>query len=375
MTLLALLPRDGFFCKDARGWYTSTIGKAEGLDWPRPWTIRGALTTAIGRQRERAGQHLGRDDWRALKAKVLLSTTFAIRRKPGAAWSVDGRRWPVPADALALTDSDQLHYLQPAPPSRLLLTPGDDLWLAEKPPAKTRPLPRWWSEADFVAWLAGEALSAASAPTPAHQLHIKVSLDPSTLTAADSLLYSYDTYGPFDEEGQEWAVAVQVQLPEDLSTETSVTLGGKSRLCHTESLSLKLLKMPAPLRTAFAGGTAGLRLVLITPGSFGGHGIPSGFSKPDRIGTLPGITGPVRLRAAVHGRPLPRSGWDMAIRLPKPLKHLAPVGSVWFFDRPNGALFTDTDAAALWLAGLGNDLSDGCGRVVPGTWTPPGVSP
>ena len=31
---LALVPRDGFFAKDGRGWHTSVSGRGHGLDWP-----------------------------------------------------------------------------------------------------------------------------------------------------------------------------------------------------------------------------------------------------------------------------------------------------------------------------------------------------
>ena len=52
MTELVLVSRDGWFCKDGRGWRTSSLGRAHGLAWPFPSTVRGALRTAWGRSLE-----------------------------------------------------------------------------------------------------------------------------------------------------------------------------------------------------------------------------------------------------------------------------------------------------------------------------------
>ena len=41
VAIRALLPRDGLFCKDGRGWNTSSVGRSHGHPWPPPSTLRG----------------------------------------------------------------------------------------------------------------------------------------------------------------------------------------------------------------------------------------------------------------------------------------------------------------------------------------------
>jgi CRISPR-associated protein Cmr3 len=87
---LALVPRDGLFCKDGRGWHTSASGRGHGLDWPWPSTILGALRSAWGRGEEaRSGALFGRDDWRTRTGAIRLGKTQVPRRQHRVAWRVE----------------------------------------------------------------------------------------------------------------------------------------------------------------------------------------------------------------------------------------------------------------------------------------------
>jgi hypothetical protein len=57
-------------------------------------------------------------------------------------------------------------------------------------------------------------------------------------------------------------------------------------------------------------------------------------------------------------------------RRPKRTVRAVPPGAVYFFVRKDGQPFDALDAEALWLAGLGDRLDEGFGRVVPGVWNP-----
>jgi hypothetical protein len=72
---LALVPRDGFFVKDSRGW--STSARTHVLDWPWPTTVRGALTTVSGKIAEReTGNRFGG-----------INGASTRTRSPSAPWS------------------------------------------------------------------------------------------------------------------------------------------------------------------------------------------------------------------------------------------------------------------------------------------------
>src|SRR5436853_613608 len=168
---LALIPRDGLFCKDARGWHTSASGRGHGLEWPWPSTILGALRSSWGRGEEhRSGTLFRPEDWKAHTAALRLDRTLVVRRRPGAPWSTEHRAWPVPQDALWLERRTKVYRLEPIPAALPTLGRDDDpareslmkpaLDFQEKPLSS----PRWWSEEDFAAWLAGQDVPVRDRP-------------------------------------------------------------------------------------------------------------------------------------------------------------------------------------------------------------------
>lgn len=84
---VALLPRDGFFCKDGRGWFTSASGRGHGIEWPWPSTILGAMRTAWGRAEEdRSKTCFSPSDWLARTKPIQLGRALTLRRPHGAQW-------------------------------------------------------------------------------------------------------------------------------------------------------------------------------------------------------------------------------------------------------------------------------------------------
>lgn len=381
---LALVPRDGIFCKDGRGWYTSASGRGYGLDWPWPSTLLGALRTACGRDQEhRIGSPFDADQWREHAAAVRLGKSLALRRPHDAAWTSEHRVWPVPADALWLEGGNEVYRLDPIPREVATLGRDDDdtreaLWwprleLAGKP----LPAPRWWSETDFSAWLAGTAVPVRAredslAPARRVQVHVKIRND--ELTAEEGILFSHDVLETLEAQA-EWAVGVEVQVPEG-GTPSVATLGSDSRLAKIEELPSSLFEPPQAVLGAFPGGCRGLRLVTVTPTCFQRGWLPDGFQVRDAEyrGQLQGVSSEVVLRAAFVPRPVHVSGWDMAANngrgAPKPTSRMVPPGAVYFFECADGQSFQETDARELWLAALGGRREEGFGRVVPGVWNP-----
>jgi CRISPR-associated protein Cmr3 len=387
MTVLvhfALLPRDGLFCKDGRGWHTSASGRGHALDWPWPSTVLGAIRTAWGRQEEDTkGSALGAREWREHTAEIRLGKTLALRRPHRVAWATEHRVWPVPADALWLEGKDRVYRLDPVPGHIATMGRNDDeareaLWWPrferlEKP---LHP-PRWWSEADFCAWLEGKSVpihTECQVLALQSRIQVRVRIRPEELTADEGVLFSHDVLETLDRRA-EWAIGVEASLGAG-RLPPLMTLGSDSRLACIEELPSGLFDPPASLLNGFGSGSKGLRLVVVTPTCFSAGWLPDGLDVHDREyrGHLQGVDGEVVLRAAFVPRPINVSGWDMAANdgrgAPKPTSRMVPPGAVYFFERCDGNLFDETAARALWLAALGQRTDEGFGRVVPGVWSP-----
>lgn len=391
-----LAPRDGFFAKDGRGWFTSASGRAHGLDWPWPSTIRGALRSAYGYALEAAGRGevagaLSKQQWLEDTAAVRLGATLPVCGTPGAYTPAD-RRWPVPADAWYAAADEQggarVTPLSPAPPRahvhvRRFGADADaaaTLWRPRVPPGKPAPRPRWWTDAELGAWLRGEPVAthdeaARRARALTTRTEVRLRIDPASHTAADGFLFSTEITETDTADGRRWAVAAQVEWPAALTPDAlagAVTvLGGKRRMARLEAAD----GLFAPLDDSGAP-SPGLRIYLVTPAHFTRGWLPDGFElRGDAlVGCLPGVEGDVVLRGALVDRPAALAGWDMQAHRPKPIRRLAPAGSTYFVQRADARPFTAADRAALWLATLQDDtklddIADGLGRVVAAPWT------
>lgn len=380
---LAFYSRDGFFCKDGRGWYGAGGGSGHGLEWPWPSTVRGAVRTLWGRAHEAI---IGQQGWPAATASIALGRTLAMWRGRGA--SVLERRWPVPADVEYVRPSDgtpsHVRYLHPAPSPIATLGRDDDpgrecLWIA---PATDRdkpgPRPRWWSEAELTAWIAGlpvPAEPAVAADRPARRRITRSAIDPTKQTVVDSALFSHDVVETVERDG-EWAIAAEITSP-DAQFATTATLGSDRRLARVDKIGRAAFDPPPALATASAAGSPGLRLLVVTPTIFARGWLPDGLvARGDEYrGHLAGIAPEVVLRAAITPRPVPISGWDMAVAAPRATDLAVAPGSVYFLQRADGGAFHTADILGLWLAAVGRRAEDGFGRVVAAPWTPTSLSP
>lgn len=380
-THVALVPRDGFFAKDGRGWHTSTSGRGHGLDWPWPSTVLGALRSAWGRGEEtRSNVTFTSDEWRSKTAPIQLGRTLVLRRKHGVAWRAEDATWPAPLDALWLEGRRNVYRLDPVPPIAPTLGRDDDearegLWRPVLDEA-SKPLagPRWWSSDDFTTWLAGSAVSVqGEALTTTRRVQTHVGIRPEELTSEDGVLYSHDVVETLD-PGAEWALGVEVALPKG-GLPSIVTLGSDSRLARVESLPASVFQPPACVLEAFRTPSPGLRLVAATPLCFARGWLPDGLTASGGVyrGHPSGLDHEVILRAAFVPRPIHVSGWDMAKGKngePKPTSRMVPPGAVYFFERADGNPFGEEEAKQLWLTALGTRTGEGFGRVVPGVWHP-----
>src|SRR5690606_11677253 len=113
------------------------------------------------------------------------------------------------------------------------------------------------------------------------------------------------------------------------------------------------------LLEAFRSGSAGLRLVAVSPLCFDRGWVPDGLvsRNGEYRGELAGHE--VVLRAAFVPRPIHVSSWVMAEGKPKPTSRMVPPGAVYFIERADGKRFGEAAAGKLWLAALGVRTDEG----------------
>jgi len=375
---VALLPRDGFFCKDGRGWFTSASGRGHGIEWPWPSTILGAMRTAWGRAEEdRSKTCFSPSDWLARTKPIQLGRALTLRRPHGAQWAPEHIAWPAPLDAIWFEGEQEIERIDPRLPELPTMGRDDDaareaLWRPSPTRAdKPSKLPLWWRHTDMIAWLTESPVRAPAKDGLGltRRLQVRVGIRGEELTAEENALFSYDVVETLEPRA-EWAIGIEAcfaggELP------ATATLGSDARPIRIEPLPKSLFEPPEELLAAFRKGSAGLRILVITPACFEKGWLPDGLIRQDSEyrGPLAGL-GEVVLRAAFVSRPMHVSGWDISAGKPKTTSRMVAPGAVYFFERVDGRAFTETDARSLWLAAIGTRTEEGFGHVVPGVWSP-----
>jgi CRISPR-associated protein Cmr3 len=377
----ALLPRDGLFCKDGRGWYTSDVGRSHSHPWPPPSTIRGALRAAWGQAlMARSSRALSPEQWERETRDVVLGPVLALLRPLDQDFAPAHRMWPTPADAVVV--DGHIQRLLPRQPPRGVETlgTGDDalleaLWRPVLSLGKPKVPPPFWTEDALGGWLRGACPTSPGHVGPPRRVDVRVTLNADTQTAEPGMLYQTPILETLDGLGsgaREWALGLECSLPSDAPDfpRGPLGLGGKRRLTLAARLSPALFAQPRDLPEH----SPGLRLILATPAHFQRGWLPDGLERgehagrPAWVGTVPGVEGQVVLRSALVNRPLELSTWDMVRREARATRRLVPAGSVYFFERVDGRAFTSLHA--LWLAAWGTGHEEGLGRVLPGHWNP-----
>ena len=392
MIHLALLPRDGLFLKDGRGWYTSDIGRSYSHAWPHPPTVRGALRAAYGHHlMQQTGQLLRPREWDEATADLTLAALIAMRRPAGSdVFALEHRLWPVPADVFHSEPGKarRLHPVEERAEIGVLDLVSGELddqqaafsgLLRPSLPSRAKPIPApdFWTERDMRQWLLGaEDMDITSIHIP-RRTDIHVTIDAKSQAATPSRLFSSDVTEPIDEARNEWALALACSLPAGgdatfASTSRPVLLGGRRRLALVEPANASLFAGPGDDFFARIAGSRGLRLVCVTPARFARGWLPDPIERQSAryCGELPGVDGPVVLRAALAGRPIDLSTWDSVARRPRPTWRLVRPGAVYFVEKEHGP-FTAAECQRLWLAAWGGEQQSGLGLVIPGRWDPP----
>ncbi len=394
-------PRHGFFAKDGRGWYAGSLNEAKSLGWILPTTLRGALCSAIGREREITDNNVLRsEEWLELKQQLQIVNSVAVRIPLGNNFRVAHRMWPAPADAVHFESSKSPSRLVAREPS-VSLRDGNTQSSAEvsslrlmmfgenETDVETKPAtgPLWWNEHEFIHWLCGDPskgpttdLSSSRQPQLRTDVHIKMDSDRQTAETGSLWSHEFQETVTLDDNGSQlfcWGFGITFDFKnpkQDELTPKTALLAGDRQIASVMKVD-NLGNYPAELKKSAEQmrGIESLRIYAVTPSVFKNGWYPDNFElQAGRlVGMVPGIDHPVSLVAASVRRPLPISGWDMVGKTERggtarETRLACPPGSMWMIQRADGELFTPEDVQNLWLSCWGRGQEDGLGCIVAG---------
>lgn len=285
---------------------------------------------------------------------VSIRGPWLVRRTAGAL-----QPWlPVPADVVVVDGALQCAELVRPDPEEGTLWPDevelalDLLALPQRDGRKRkthRPAFAFWPLEAVIAWGLGQApqnSGVEKAPYPIEpEARVHVSIDEETMTAKREALFS--SAGLRFAEGFE--LAVEVSAPGEPPPPSLRFLGGEARTVRYRAEAEPLLPAYEAVSARFEarveeitarGGVLGLRLQLITPGSFGGW----------QPAWPPALAG--RLRAVAMERHLSVSGWNLQQARQRPVRRLVPAGSVYLFGHFSDAAEVLALCRAHWCRAL-----------------------
>ncbi len=196
----------------------------------------------------------------------------------------------------------------------------------------------FWSGSEMENWLLGRHWVPEKREGLPKERRLHVSIDPAAGRAREGFLYGVE-YRSLEAGPKEYRLRVRANL--DSPLEPIGYLGGERRpvrLRVHEELSRYWFDCPSSIKEAFAQFDPQkqlIRMVLATPALFE-QGWRPGWVERSGSGVphLPRGLAKVKLRlvAAAVGRREGVSGWRMRLDQPKPVRWMAPAGSVYFFE-------------------------------------------
>ena len=246
---------------------------------------------------------------------------------------------------------------------------------------KPEKLSAFWEKDMIIHWLIhgkknftlDESLTLSA---PSHDERVHASIDTSTGTSRDGMLFSTTGIDFIHKNGDDKNFQPERFSQEEISTDIGslnlpakfiAPVGGERRLAEFSRRDddSALWKCPED----FPDIDGNLRLVLVSPAMFKNGWLPDWLNPETLTGMIPNTNVTAKLISAVTDRWQPVSGWyyEHGRTGPKPMRRAVPAGSVYFFRITGGSL----DAKSLWLKSICNDeqnINDGFGLVLPGKW-------
>ncbi|GIL09188.1 MAG: type III-B CRISPR module-associated protein Cmr3 [Chloroflexota bacterium] len=333
---------DVWMFRDSKPFSAGQNFYARSLFPPQPGTMQGVIRSHY---LERAGT-----DFRAYAAnkldtevgtpssmgKLRITGPFVAKRENGKLT----RYLPLPLDVIhgeqLLSPASSLPYQTNAPfEDWRPLVPKSGSELKKETDGEY-----WLDEDSFAAYLKGnmsQVKLTKAADLYQREERTGLGMDHRRRAHAESLLYRAQFVRPCEDVG------LLVGLTVDVFAGQTGTLGigGEGR-----SGTYEVLKNYSPPNSAPKEGN--IKVVLLTPAWFGDGWQPAG-------GWSPWVGTDAKLVSMALGRPLALSGWDLARRQPKPLRHFVPAGSVFFFEgaQLTGQPFTESPAGDLDYGAMG----------------------
>lgn len=283
----------------------------------------------------------------------------------------DGRieaLYPLPADMVVLEDG--AHRLEPRPrPAGLHLTEDLPLIAVLRAPQGKPKTGLWLTEGGWREYLAGN-LPAANQIKAAGDLwksdvRTGLALDSGSRTGAEGALFAVEHVALA--EGIGFLVGAEGQDAAFAQT-GDLRLAGDGRAASWRHIQWT----PSPAPLAAIEKNRRFRIILATPGLFGGGWLPPGVDPHKR--RLATTDFSARLACAAVPRGELVSGWNLLKNEPKPALRAVPAGSVWWFDEFEG----DAGKLAEWVKdGLWGDndaidasrRAEGWNRAWLGAWS------
>jgi len=359
MKILAIRGIDTLLFRDGRPFDTTPGGRAETLRVPLPSTVAGFLRTKLGRYVNGTWE----GDPNALKLRGPL---LALNGEPV---------FPAPADAVVIREKDAataaLMTLRPWSADDLkggCDLPGGMIPLKVTHEGKPDNSYRYWNREEMERWLL-DGWDGRKPPCkiegPQTDIRTHLEVDREKGAAREGMLFTTEMVA-FERHAHrpkrdvevgkdEWSLLCRVESDAEAASLTGPgPLGGENRLASIEPASVEWPSCPEALRTKLSKA-AYVRMILATPAIFELGWIPRWLDKTTKEGSPPGLEGKLTLKlvSAAVPRRQAISGWDLENSRPKPVRWMAPAGSVYFFEVKGG------DPAVLategWLAPVSDD--------------------
>ncbi len=368
-TTFRIRAREPLLFRDGRP-FSAELGAlaAQTLPLPFPSAIAGTLRTRLGNRLGWDWANGGPDEARAtpVRGPILCGPTKS---------SLSGPLFPAPADALvyrpetadpADADERQSERLRPVRARGGTDLPGGLYPVGVPRSVKPAGAPYWPAEL-LTGWLAGGAgptslTQLAKGPEIEERVH--VAIDPQTGRAEDGRLFSTASLAM----GDEWTFLAAVDHPDAIQVEGLFPFGGEQRLAAVDAEPDAWPACPDELATKLGAPPSGITLYLASPAHFR-DGWRPGWLDGDLRGSPPGLDVQLRLVGAAVPRSQAVSGWDYQAKGPRPVRRLAPAGSVYFFVLEGGA--APLLASDGWLSPISDDPQarrDGFGMALWGVW-------
>lgn len=229
----------------------------------------------------------------------------------------------------------------------------------------------FWSGTDVASWLSSAANDPLKAPVGTDvtkELRIHVELEHGRGAAKEGMLFQTEGVclgSVRDGEGYRVVSIAASYEPEGLIAFTArvLSLGGERRLASCRDTEARVFACPEQVKTSLASANR-VRLQLATPALFR-QGWKPAWSEQAGVG--------LRLVGACVSRRVPLAGWNVFggsghLGEPKPLRWMAPAGSVYFFEVKSG---DPGRLASRWLESVSDDEQDrrdGHGLALWGVW-------